>query len=225
MHQRRVPEEHRPGIDGRRGLKRWKAYRMAYRCLVSGAEMQNLSGPQASVELATFRLGGGCTHRVDLRRSGSSVVIDIGLPYGVALQESQLVPERTHWHGSAPPAHLHHMTAPTDVSAGLPALLTIHDIASLLRLHRTAAYARTREPDFPDPLVISGACYRWYTHEVLAYVDARRAPKTVPRPRRSEDECSLPSFAAHAVPRVRVSRRKPHDADPVASSVDDLRAQ
>ena len=88
--------------------------------------------------------------------------------------------ERTHWHGSARHAHLHHMTAPTDLSAGLPTLLTIHDIASLLRLHRTAAYARTREPDFPDPLVISGACYRWYTHEVLAYVDARRTPKPCP---------------------------------------------
>ena len=116
------------------------------------------------------------------------------------------------------------MTAPTDLLAGLPTLLTIHDIASLLRLHRTAAYARTREPDFPDPLVISGACYRWYTHEVLAYVDARRTPKTVPQPRRGEEDCSLGSVVAHAVPRVRVSRRQPHDAEPDASSVDDRRS-
>ena len=128
------------------------------------------------------------------------------------------MPERTHRHGPAQLAHLHHMTAPTDLPAGLPTglptLLTIHDIASLLRLHRTAAYARTREPDFPDPLVISGSCYRWYTHEVLAYVDTRRTPKTVPRPRRSEGDCSLPSVVAPAVPRVRMSRRTPHDADP-----------
>ncbi len=117
------------------------------------------------------------------------------------------------------------MTAPTDLPAGLPTLLTIHDIASLLRLHRTAAYARTREPDFPDPLVISGACYRWYTHEVLAYVDARRAPKTVPRPRRSEEDCSLPSVVAHAVPRVRMSRRKPHDADPDVPPADERRGR
>jgi len=39
------------------------------------------------------------------------------------------------------------------------------------------AYARTREPDFPDPLVVSGSCYRWYSHEVLAYIDSRRSEK------------------------------------------------
>ncbi len=137
------------------------------------------------------------------------------------------MPERTHRHGSAPHAHLHHMTAPTNLpaglQAGLPTLLTIHDIASLLRLHRTAAYARTREPDFPDPLVISGSCYRWYTHEVLAYVDARRARKTVPRPRRGEENRSLPSVVAPAVPRVRMSRRRPHDTDPDPFSIGDRR--
>ena len=53
-----------------------------------------------------------------------------------------------------------------------------------------------------------------YTHEVLAYVDARRTPKTVPGPRRGPEDCSLPSVVAHAVPRVRVSRRKPPDAEP-----------
>jgi predicted DNA-binding transcriptional regulator AlpA len=187
--------------------------------------------PQARVELATFRLGGGCTNRPDLRRKGSPAAIDIALPYGLPLPksppESWSVPERTHRHGSARLAHLHHVTAPTDLPAGLPAslptLLTIHDIASLLRLHRTAAYARTREPDFPDPLVISGSCYRWYTHEVLAYVDARRAPKTVPRPRRGEEDRSLPSVVAQAVPRVRVSRRQPHDADPDVPSSGDRR--
>jgi predicted DNA-binding transcriptional regulator AlpA len=137
------------------------------------------------------------------------------------------VPEWTHRHDSALLAHLHHVTAPTDLAAnlpaGLPTLLTIHDIASLLRLHRTAAYARTREPDFPDPLVISGSCYRWYTHEVMAYVDARRTPKTVPRSRRSEGDCSLPSVVAHAAPRARVSRRQPRDAEPDISAAGDRR--
>lgn len=155
-------------------------------------------------------------------------MIDIAFPYGLVLPKSPMaswsVPERTRWHGSARLAHLHHVTAPPDLAAGLPTLLTIHDIASLLRVHRTAAYARTREPEFPDPLVISGACYRWYTHEVLAYVDARRAPKTVPRPRRGEADRSLPSVV-HAVPRVRVSRRQPRETDPDVHPAGDRRSR
>ncbi|MCW2737978.1 GAF domain-containing protein, partial [Nocardioides sp.] len=185
------------------------------RLLVGGAAKYSTTVvvPQARVELATFRLGGGCTDGPDLRRHASRAPIHMNFPYGSPFREPRLVPERTHRHGSAPLAHLHHRTTPTDLAAGLPTLLTIHDIACLLRLHRTAAYARTREPDFPDPLVISGSCYRWYTHEVLAYVDARRTSKTVPRPRRGEEDCSLPSGLAHPVPRVRVPRRTRHDAD------------
>ncbi|MBM0125346.1 RHS repeat-associated core domain-containing protein [Pimelobacter simplex] len=56
---------------------------------------------------------------------------------------------------------MHESLAP-DLRDALPPLLTIHDIASLFQVHRTAAYARTRDPAFPDPLVISGSCYRWY---------------------------------------------------------------
>lgn len=75
------------------------------------------------------------------------------------------------------------MSASSDRNDALPTLLTIHDIARLLRVRRTTAYARTREWDFPDPHVISGACYRWYAHEVLGYLETRRAPKKVYRSR------------------------------------------
>ncbi|WP_416954444.1 helix-turn-helix transcriptional regulator [Nocardioides sp. T5] len=104
-------------------------------------------------------------------------------------------------------------TAPPDLQRDLPTLLTIHDIASLLRVHRTAAYARTRDPEFPDPLVISGSCYRWYTAEVLAYVETRRTPKRVPRPRRGPGDRSVPDDVPddvlQAVPRPRAPRRAP----------------
>ncbi len=114
------------------------------------------------------------------------------------------------------------MTAPTvppDLQRDLPTLLTIHDIASLLRVHRTAAYARTRDPDFPDPLVISGSCYRWYTAEVLAYLDTRRTPKRVPRPRRVPGDSSLPDDALQAVPRPRAPRRAPAPRQAPAAAV------
>ncbi|WP_148046756.1 helix-turn-helix transcriptional regulator [Nocardioides pocheonensis] len=100
-------------------------------------------------------------------------------------------------------------TAPNP-SEGLPVLLTIHDIAALFRVQRTTAYARTRDPDFPDPLVISGSCYRWYAHEVLAYIDARRTQKKA-HLRRTAPEVggALPALASPpGVPKARTTRRQ-----------------
>jgi predicted DNA-binding transcriptional regulator AlpA len=99
----------------------------------------------------------------------------------------------------------------THLADDLPALLTIHDIAALFRVQRTTAYARTRDPDFPDPLVISGSCYRWYTHEVLAYIDSRRAPKKLHLRRTSPPDAGRPPAATvppPAVPRARTTRRQ-----------------
>ncbi|KRA87578.1 hypothetical protein ASD84_16045 [Nocardioides sp. Root682] len=102
----------------------------------------------------------------------------------------------------------------------MPALLTIHDIAALLRIHRTAAYARTRDPDFPDPLVISGSCYRWYADEVAAYVASRRAPKKEHQRRAVPLDPSAASGAgpASAPPRPRARRRRSPGAAAAAES-------
>jgi predicted DNA-binding transcriptional regulator AlpA len=112
-------------------------------------------------------------------------------------------------HTLARRAHLFGMSASPDPGKGLPVLLTIHDIAALLRVRRTAAYAHTRDPDFPDPLIISGSCYRWYRHEVVAFLDTRRTAKKQylrrsPAPAgRSVTQVEAPS----SVPRARQARR------------------
>ena len=54
-------------------------------------------------------------------------------------------------------------------------LLTIADLQQLLRCGRTTVYARTREPGFPRPLVISAAAYRWWEDEVIAWLEQQRA--------------------------------------------------
>ncbi len=93
------------------------------------------------------------------------------------------------------------MTATTNQHDSLPALLTIHDIAALLKVGRTTAYARTRDPEFPDPLAITGACYRWYAHEVLRYLESRRTEKKDFQPRLAADLGPLP--VPRALPRAR----------------------
>lgn len=63
------------------------------------------------------------------------------------------------------------MTTPNGPCTGPCALdvFTIHDIARVFRLRRTAAYALTRSPGFPAPYVISSRCLRWPAAAVLAY--------------------------------------------------------
>jgi predicted DNA-binding transcriptional regulator AlpA len=67
-------------------------------------------------------------------------------------------------------------------------LVSIQDIRALFRLGRTAAYELTHRPDFPDPVVISPRCYRWWASEVTAFAKSIRTdcPKPslpAPRPR------------------------------------------
>ena len=45
----------------------------------------------------------------------------------------------------------------------------IHDIQRVFGVSRTAAYALTREDDFPAPYVISSRCYRWCARSVAQY--------------------------------------------------------
>ena len=175
----------------------------------SGLTRTHSDVPQARVELATFRLGGGCTCRADLRRRGTSGRINRGFTYGCSPRKRVHHLHSEPRHTLARSTHLRDMSTSPNLQHGLPTLLTIHDIAALFRVRRTTAYARTRDPDFPDPLVISGSCYRWYTHEVLAYIDSRRAMKKgYLRRTSSPDACgSLPAVPPN-LPRARTTRRQ-----------------
>jgi predicted DNA-binding transcriptional regulator AlpA len=48
-------------------------------------------------------------------------------------------------------------------------LISISDIRTLFGLRRTAAYELTHRPDFPEPVVISPRCYRWWASEVTTF--------------------------------------------------------
>ena len=62
-------------------------------------------------------------------------------------------------------------------------LISIQDIRELFRLGRTAAYELTHRPDFPEPVVISPRCYRWWAAEVTAFaVGIRRESAELRRP-------------------------------------------
>src|SRR3989442_1065595 len=45
-------------------------------------------------------------------------------------------------------------------------LISIRDVCELFGLGRTAAYELTHRPSFPEPIVISARCYRWWASEV-----------------------------------------------------------
>ena len=105
------------------------------------------------------------------------------------------------------------MSTSPNLQDGLPTLLTIHDIAALFRVQRTTAYARTREPDFPDPLVISGSCHRW-SHEVLAYIDSRRSQKRAYLRRDPRPQARDPLAVSVPSPRARATRRQRRSDNP-----------
>ena len=56
--------------------------------------------------------------------------------------------------------------------------LSITDLRALLRLGRSAAYALTHSPGFPDPVRLSGSCYRWPRPAVEAFLVSRTIPAT-----------------------------------------------
>lgn len=73
-------------------------------------------------------------------------------------------------------------------------LIDIGEICRMFKLGRTAAYGLTHRREFPDPVVLSPRCYRWWASEVAAFAadlqqhpvrrarttwsDRRRAPGT-----------------------------------------------
>src|ERR1700693_571896 len=61
-------------------------------------------------------------------------------------------------------------------------LISIWDIRKLFELGRTAAYELTHRPGFPEPVVISPRCYRWWASEVTAFAASIRREGPEPRP-------------------------------------------
>ncbi|MGH3125494.1 MAG: helix-turn-helix transcriptional regulator, partial [Streptosporangiaceae bacterium] len=45
----------------------------------------------------------------------------------------------------------------------------IGDIREFFKLGRTAAYELTHRPEFPEPVLVSPRCYRWWASEVEAF--------------------------------------------------------
>jgi predicted DNA-binding transcriptional regulator AlpA len=60
-------------------------------------------------------------------------------------------------------------------------LMSIRDIRQLFGLGRTAAYELTHRRDFPEPVVISPRCYRWWASEVAAFTASMRRDGMSPR--------------------------------------------
>lgn len=60
-------------------------------------------------------------------------------------------------------------------------LISLRDIRVLFELGRTAAYELTHRPGFPEPVVISPRCYRWWASEVTAFASTLRGERTKPR--------------------------------------------
>src|ERR1039458_4569631 len=62
-------------------------------------------------------------------------------------------------------------------------LISIQEIRTLFGLGRTAGYELTHRHGFPEPLVISPRCYRWWASEVTAFAASMR--RQSPAPERS----------------------------------------
>jgi predicted DNA-binding transcriptional regulator AlpA len=59
-------------------------------------------------------------------------------------------------------------------------LVSIRDIRTLFALGRTAAYELTHRADFPEPVVVSPRCYRWWASEVITFAAHLRSERTEP---------------------------------------------
>ena len=65
-------------------------------------------------------------------------------------------------------------------------LIDIAEIRRIFRIGRTAAYELTHRPEFPDPVLLSPRCYRWWASEVAAFARSlQRKPARRSRTARS----------------------------------------
>jgi predicted DNA-binding transcriptional regulator AlpA len=90
-------------------------------------------------------------------------------------------------------------------------LISIRDIRTLFELGRTAAYELTHRSDFPEPVVISPRCYRWWASEVTAFAASIRRETATPRRHdnaRRAREAHMSTPACRISGRVRVARTR-----------------
>ena len=110
--------------------------------------------PQAGVEPATFRLGGGCSTPSELRKNLWVAQIDTPFAQKVAARSPARLRSILF---SAPVLDMPYPDKPGD----LPLMLAASDLQELWGVGRTTTYQRTQDPTFPEPLVFSGSSYRW----------------------------------------------------------------
>ena len=79
-------------------------------------------------------------------------------------------------------------------------LISIQEIRTLFGLGRTAGYELTHRHGFPEPVVISPRCYRWWASEVTAFAASMR--RQGPAPGRSGDDQSREDEAGTAGKRI-----------------------
>lgn len=81
-------------------------------------------------------------------------------------------------------------------------LIGIADIRALFKIGRTAAYELTHRPGFPDPVLISPRCYRWWASEVEAFAAVLRRERAQSGTRR---RARRPHPPGRAVPPGRIT--------------------
>jgi predicted DNA-binding transcriptional regulator AlpA len=126
-------------------------------------------------------------------------------------------PLRPHWPDSArtsevaTPTDEPPVVAPTQLMSDK--LIGIQDIRELFQLGRTAAYELTRRPDFPNPVVVSPRCYRWWATEVAAFAASlRREPANPRRPTTCATERHVPRSTTPRCITGRVRAARPRRA-------------
>ncbi len=90
-------------------------------------------------------------------------------------------------------------------------LICIHDIRALFELGRTAAYELTHRPDFPEAVVVSPRCYRWWASEVTAFARNLRCERGRPRRQASRVrhcDASLPNPSLRIEGTIRAARTR-----------------
>lgn len=96
---------------------------------------------------------------------------------------------------------------PADSRWPVDRLISISDIRVLFELGRTAAYELTHRPDFPDPVVLSSRCYRWWASEVTAFAIAIRSESKRVSRHRNATRGQVRHAPNPASPSLRISGR------------------